>query len=130
MKVMIISIVIGALGTVTKGLIKGLEDLEIREKVETIQTTALLRSARILRRVLDNNRWSTRNCEEIKIWRYEKWYLLKPKSVLENETLKILCDFEIQRDNLIPTRRTDSELINKKNEMSSNRFFADKYPDN
>ena len=47
-----ITIVIGALGTVTKGLIKGLEDLEIRGRVETIQTTALLRSARILKRVL------------------------------------------------------------------------------
>ena len=30
MKVIVIPIVIGALGTVTKGLIKGLEDLEIR----------------------------------------------------------------------------------------------------
>ena len=30
MKVMIISIVIGALGTVTKGLVQGMEDLEIR----------------------------------------------------------------------------------------------------
>ena len=37
-----------ALGTVTKGLVKGLENLEIRELVETIKTTALLRSARIL----------------------------------------------------------------------------------
>ena len=47
-----IPIVIGALGTVTEGSIKGLEDLEIRGRVETIQTPALLRSARILRRVL------------------------------------------------------------------------------
>ena len=53
-KVMIISIVIGALGTVTKGLIQGLEDLEIRGRMETIQTTALLRSARIQRRILKN----------------------------------------------------------------------------
>ena len=53
MKVTIIPIVIGALGTVTKGLINGLEDLEIRERVETIQTTAVLRSARILRRVME-----------------------------------------------------------------------------
>ena len=52
-KVTVILIVIGALGTVTKGLIKGLEDLEIRGKIETIQTTALLRWARILRRVLE-----------------------------------------------------------------------------
>ena len=42
----------GVLGTVTKGLVLGLEDLEIRGRVETIQITALLRSARILRKVL------------------------------------------------------------------------------
>ena len=51
MKVTIIPIVIGTLRTVTKGLIQGLEDLEIT--VETIQTIALLRSARILRKVLE-----------------------------------------------------------------------------
>ena len=45
--------VIGALETIPKVLVKGLEDLEIREPVETIQTTALLGSARILRRVLE-----------------------------------------------------------------------------
>ena len=36
MKVTIVSIVIGALGTITKGLLKGLEDLEIGGWVETI----------------------------------------------------------------------------------------------
>ncbi len=45
--------VIGAFGTVTKGLLKGLEDLGVGGRMETIQTTALLRSARILRRVLE-----------------------------------------------------------------------------
>ena len=53
MKVTIVPIVIGALGTITKGLLKGLEDLEIGGRVETIQMTALLRTARILRRVLE-----------------------------------------------------------------------------
>ena len=53
MKVTIVPIVIGALGTVTKGLLKGSEDLEVGGRVETIQTTALLRTARILRRVLE-----------------------------------------------------------------------------
>ena len=53
MKVTIIPVVIDALGTVTKGLLKGLEDLEIRGQVETIQTTKLLRTARILRRILE-----------------------------------------------------------------------------
>ena len=52
MKVTIIPIVIGAFGTVTKGLLKGQEDLEVGTRVETIQTTALLKKARILGRVL------------------------------------------------------------------------------
>ena len=34
-------------------IVKGLEELEIRGQVETIQTIALLRLARILRRVLE-----------------------------------------------------------------------------
>ena len=53
MQVIIIPIVIGAFGTVTNGLLKGLEDLEVGEQVETIQTTTLLRTARILRRALE-----------------------------------------------------------------------------
>ena len=52
-KVTVILIVTGALRTITKGLIKGLENLEIRGHVETIQSTALLRSSKILRRVLE-----------------------------------------------------------------------------
>ena len=53
LKVTIIPIVIGAFRTVTKGLLKGLEDLEVGDRVETIHTTALLKTARILRRVLE-----------------------------------------------------------------------------
>ena len=49
MKVMIVPIEIGALCTIIKGLLKGLEDLEVGGRVETIQTTALLRTVRILR---------------------------------------------------------------------------------
>ena len=44
----VIPTVIGALGIIPKGLLQGLKDLEI------IKTTALLRSARILRRVLES----------------------------------------------------------------------------
>ena len=53
MKVTIVPIVIGAFGTITKGLFKGLEDSEVGGSVETIPMTALLRTARILRRVLE-----------------------------------------------------------------------------
>ena len=49
MKLTVIPIVIGALGTIPKGLVKELEDFEIRGQVETIQATILLRSAKILR---------------------------------------------------------------------------------
>ena len=43
MKVMIIPNVIGVLGTVTKALVLGLDDLEIRGQEETIQITKNLR---------------------------------------------------------------------------------------
>ena len=53
MKVTILPILIGAFGTITRELLKGLEDLEVGGRVETILTTVLLRTARILRRVLE-----------------------------------------------------------------------------
>ena len=49
MKVTIILIEIGAFDTVTKGLLKGQDDLEVGGRVETIQTTVLLKTARILK---------------------------------------------------------------------------------
>ena len=52
MKVTVIPIVFGVLGTLPKGLIRGLEELEIGGQAEIIQTTAL-RLARILKRVLE-----------------------------------------------------------------------------
>ena len=51
MKVTVIPIVIGALGTVTKGLVSELEDIEIRGRGVTMQSTALLKSARVRRSV-------------------------------------------------------------------------------
>ena len=56
MRVTVIPIVIGALDIVTKELVQVLEDLEIRRGQEIIQTTALLRLVRILRRVLETKR--------------------------------------------------------------------------
>ena len=46
---------IQALGKVTKGLTKGQEDLEISGRVETIQTTVFMSSARILSRVRETS---------------------------------------------------------------------------
>ena len=53
MKVTVILIVNCALGTVLKGLVRELEELEIGGRIETIKTKAL-GSARILRRVLES----------------------------------------------------------------------------
>ena len=44
MKVTIVPIVIGAFGVVTKGLLKGLENLEVGGRLDTILITALLRT--------------------------------------------------------------------------------------
>ena len=53
MRVTAIPIVIGVLGTVSKGFVKELEELVIGRQIENIQTTALLRLAGILGRVLE-----------------------------------------------------------------------------
>ena len=49
MKVTFIPTMIGSLSTVNKGLVQGLEELEIKGGVETILTTALMRLAKMLR---------------------------------------------------------------------------------
>ena len=49
----VIPIIIDTVGIVSKGLVQGLEDLEIRGQSETIKSKAFLKSARILRRVLE-----------------------------------------------------------------------------
>ena len=54
MKVTVIPIVTNALGTIPKGLVKRLEDVEFRGEVKTIQNIELSRSTRILRRVLES----------------------------------------------------------------------------
>ena len=53
MKAAVIAVKIGGFETIPKDLIKELEDLEIKGKIEIIQSTASLESAGILRRVLE-----------------------------------------------------------------------------
>ena len=40
-------------------------------------------------------------CKKFKFHRTKKWYMHNPESVPENETHKVLWDFEIQTDHLI-----------------------------
>ena len=71
MKVMIVQIVIGALGIITKGLLKSLEDLEFTGRVETIQTTALLRTDRILWWILET--WGDLQLLKLQ-WKTISWH--------------------------------------------------------
>ena len=41
-----------------------------------------------------------------------------PAPVLENDSHKLLWDFNIQTDHLIPARRPDLIIINKKRELA------------
>ena len=49
-----------------------------------------------------------------------KWYMHNPAPVLENDSHKLLWDFNIQTDRLIPARRLDLIIINNKKENLQN----------
>ena len=53
-------------------------------------------------------------CKKFKFDPTNKLYMLNPESVREDETHKLLWDFEIQTDNLISARRLELVIINKK----------------
>ena len=53
-------------------------------------------------------------CKKFKFDHTNKWYMNKSAPVLQNDTHKLLCDFNIQTDHLIPARRPDLIVINKK----------------
>ena len=55
-----------------------------------------------------------RNVQEISIRPYNKSYMHNPAPVLENNSYKLLWDFNIQTDHLIPARRPDLKIISKK----------------
>ena len=64
-----------------------------------------------------------------KIWLYDQMVWHKPESIPENETDKILWDFEIQRDHLIPVRWPDlkkkkKKKRKKKRKKKENLFFS------
>ena len=52
MKVTVIPVVFGALGTDPKGLVREMEEIEIGRRVEAVQIPALLISARILIKIV------------------------------------------------------------------------------
>ena len=61
-------------------------------------------------------------CKELKFDHMNKWYIHNPESVIENDTHKLLWDFDIQTDHLISARRPDFIIINKKENFQNCRF--------
>ena len=57
-------------------------------------------------------------CKKFKFDHTNKWYIHNPAPVSENYSHKLLWDFDIQTDHLIPARRPDLIIINKKRELA------------
>ena len=55
-------------------------------------------------------------CKKFKLDQTNEWYMHKPESVQENETHKLLWNFEIQTDHSISARRPDVMIDNQKME--------------
>ena len=53
-------------------------------------------------------------CKKFRFDHTNKWYLHNPALVLENDTHKLLREFNLQTDHLIPARRPNLIIINKK----------------
>ena len=57
-------------------------------------------------------------CKKFKFDHANKWYRHQLAPVLENDPHKLLWDFDINMDHLIPARRPDLILINKKRKFA------------
>ena len=61
-------------------------------------------------------------CKKFKFDHMNKWHMHNPASVLENETCKLLWDFDIQTDHLISAIRLDLIIVNKRERESTCRI--------
>ena len=62
--------------------------------------------------------------KKFKFVKKNKWYMHNPAPVLENNTHKLLRDFDIHTDHLISTRKPDLVIINKKKRICKILNFA------
>ena len=60
-------------------------------------------------------------CKKLKFDHTNKWYMHNPAPVGENNTHKLLWDFDIQTDHLISAKRPDLIIINKKKKKKKKR---------
>ena len=59
-------------------------------------------------------------CKKFKFDHTNKWYMHNPAPVIENDTHKLLWNFDIHTDHLILARRPDLIIINNKKENLQN----------
>ena len=59
-------------------------------------------------------------CKKFKFDHTNKWYMHNPGPILENNTHKLLRDFDIHTDHLISAKRPDLIIINKNKENLQN----------
>ena len=64
--------------------------------------------------------WEMR--KKFKFDHMKKWYMHNPAAVVENDTHKLLYDFDIDTDHLISDRRPDLIIISKKKKKKKERF--------
>ena len=71
-------------------------------------------------------------CKKFEFDHTNKWYMYNPASVRENDTHKLLWDFDIQTDHLISSRRPDIIIINekKKENLQNCRLSCPGWPQN
>ena len=62
-------------------------------------------------------------CKKFKFDHTNKWYMHNPASVQENDTHKLLWDFDIHTDHLITARRPDLIIINNNNNNNKKRIW-------
>ena len=58
-------------------------------------------------------------CKKFQLEHTNKWYIHNPAPVLENDSHKLLWDFNMQTDHLIPARRPDLIIIKKQKRRES-----------
>ena len=63
-------------------------------------------------------------CRKFQFDHTNKWNMHNPAPVLENDSHKLLWDFNIQTDHLIPARRPDLIIINKRKRICKIVDFA------
>ena len=61
-------------------------------------------------------------CKKFKFDQVNKWYMHNPAPVLENDTHKLLWDFDIQTDHLVSARKPDLIIINKKKKKKKKKI--------